>query len=121
MSVHDHVIAVAELIRHFLPLPAAPGCSTSGLNNVEDLSEKGFVFTALQCHHFPADACEFDRRCVFTPPPLFSVSQENLDESQISSSSFLRALMTVVFKSALKGEHSTSRSRDSSALLKSHR
>ena len=100
VSVHDHVISAAELICHFLPLPAAPSCSTSGLNNVEDLSEKSFVFTALQCHHFPADACEFDRRCFYSSS---SVSQENLDESLISSSPFLRAL-AVVFKLCLKGQ-----------------
>ena len=34
---HDHVISAEELIRHFRPLSAAPGCSTSCLNNVEDL------------------------------------------------------------------------------------
>ena len=34
---HDHVISAAELVGHFLPLPAAPGCSTSRLNKVEDL------------------------------------------------------------------------------------
>ena len=28
-----HVISTAELIRHFLPLSAVPGCSTSRLNN----------------------------------------------------------------------------------------
>ena len=89
---------------------------------VQVMSERSFVFTALQCHHFPADACEFDGRCVFTPPPpLFSVSQENLDESQMSSSPFLRALMTAVCKAAVTGELSTTRSRDSSALLKPHR
>ena len=33
----DHMISAAELIRHFLPRPLAPGCSTSRLNNAEDL------------------------------------------------------------------------------------
>ena len=33
----NHVISAAELISHFLSLPAAPGCSTSLLQNVEDL------------------------------------------------------------------------------------
>ena len=37
VSVQDHVIKAAELIRHFLPLPAAPSCSTSGLSKAEDL------------------------------------------------------------------------------------
>ena len=33
----NHVISAAELIRHFLPLPAAPSCSNSHLKNTEDL------------------------------------------------------------------------------------
>lgn len=50
--------------------------------------------------------------------PLFSTSQANLDESQMSSSPFLRALMTAVCKAAVKGEHSTTWWRDFSILLK---
>lgn len=53
-------------------------------------------------------------------PPLCSVSQANLDESQMSSSPFLRALMTAVCKAAVKGKHSATRRTDSSILLKSH-
>lgn len=34
-------------------------------------------------------------------------SQANLDESQMSSSPFLRALMTAVCKAAVKGEQTT--------------
>lgn len=44
--------------------------------------------------------------CVFCPLPLCSISQANLDESQMSSSPFLRALMTAVCKAAVKGKHS---------------
>ena len=36
-SIHDHGIYTAELIHHFLSLSAALGCSTSRLNNAEDL------------------------------------------------------------------------------------
>lgn len=59
-------------------------------------------------------------KCVFCPAPLCSVSQANLDESQMSSSPFLRALMTAVCKAAVKGKHSTTWRRHS-ALLKSQR
>ena len=51
---------------------------------------------------------------------LCSISQANLDESQMSSSPFLRALMTAVCKAAVKGKHSTTWRRNMSILLKMH-
>ena len=48
-SVH-HVISAVAFVSHFLPLPAAPSCSTSLLNNVEDLMP---LWTCL-CREPPA-------------------------------------------------------------------
>lgn len=48
--------------------------------------------------------CEIDKLYV-SSPPLCSTPQANLDDSQMSSSPFLRALMTAVCKAAVKGKH----------------
>lgn len=52
------------------------------------------------------DVLGINELCV-SSPPLWPVSQANLDESQMSSSPFLRALMTAVCKAAVKGKYPT--------------
>ena len=52
------MISAAELIHHFLSLPAASGCSTSRLNNAEDLL---LLWTRL-CREPPAALCMCERQ-----------------------------------------------------------
>ena len=120
VSVHDHVISVAELICHFLPLLAAPSCFTSRLNNVEDL------LSMHLCGEPLVGLCMWERPFVFRSCLkralcllLFSVITFQLMLVNLTDAVFL--LLLAVCKAAVDGKLSTTQSRDSSALLKSHR